>query len=282
MTYFPKVVTPKVPPIKTHGIKTKLTLFIADSISWNGKGRWIEPFLGSGAVLLNLQPQRALVSDINKYIIGVYKGIQLKSITPELLQEHFEKEGAKLQRSGGDYYYKVRERFNNSGDLFDFMFLNRACFNGLMRFNNKGGFNAAFNKRPERFTKRYIKKVCDQVAWASDVMQGKDWTFVTQDWRNTIAQAAADDFVYMDPPYEGREARYFGGWSNENARELALKAKALPCSFAYSMLKSYKGKPNEHLKEHFAQYTVKLFEHFYFVGGDNKGAAREALVLGCD
>ena len=67
---------PKAPPIKTQGIKTKLTPFIAGHITWDGPGRWVEPFLGSGAVLLNIKPQRALVADSCVPIINFYQALQ--------------------------------------------------------------------------------------------------------------------------------------------------------------------------------------------------------------
>ena len=67
----------KAPPIKTQGIKTKLVPLIWESASsCSGKGKWIGPFLGSGAVLLNLSPQRALVGDTNEHIIRFYLDIQ--------------------------------------------------------------------------------------------------------------------------------------------------------------------------------------------------------------
>lgn len=58
-----------VPPIKCQGIKTKLVPFIQDTLDWDGNGTWYEPFLGSGVVLFNIQPERAIVSDRNEYII---------------------------------------------------------------------------------------------------------------------------------------------------------------------------------------------------------------------
>ncbi|MGB9738314.1 DNA adenine methylase [Chloroflexus sp.] len=67
-----------VPPLKCQGIKTKLVQFILSNISWNGKGRWIEPFLGSGVVLFNVQLGRALLNDVNPHIIRlsqiIYEG----------------------------------------------------------------------------------------------------------------------------------------------------------------------------------------------------------------
>lgn len=61
-----------MPPIKLHGAKTRLVKFILSNISWDGKGKWVEPFLGSGVVLFNVQPERALVNDINPHNIRLY------------------------------------------------------------------------------------------------------------------------------------------------------------------------------------------------------------------
>ena len=96
----------KVPPIKCQGIKTKLVPFIFGNINWNGTGRWIEPFLGSGVVLFNLAPKRALAADSNPHIISFYRGIQTKSITAVGVRWFLEKEGALLSRRGQEYYYE--------------------------------------------------------------------------------------------------------------------------------------------------------------------------------
>ncbi len=60
--HLPAKIKPKAPPIKSQGIKTKLAPFILGSIRWDGKGKWIEPFVGSGAVLFNAAPERALAA----------------------------------------------------------------------------------------------------------------------------------------------------------------------------------------------------------------------------
>src|SRR5579871_3905387 len=78
---FPRLVQcPKAPPIKSQGIKTRLVPFILGNIKWDGRGRWIEPFLGSGSVLFNARPHRAFVSDTNTVIINLYRAIQTGSL----------------------------------------------------------------------------------------------------------------------------------------------------------------------------------------------------------
>ena len=134
----------KAPPIKIQGIKTKLVPFIKQNIVWTRRGTWIEPFVGSGSVLFNLAPDRALVGDTNQHVISFYNHIQKGEITPEIARSFLEEEGSKLLKVGEAHYYRIRERFNAYQAPLDFLFLNRSCFNGLMRFNKSGGLTPHF------------------------------------------------------------------------------------------------------------------------------------------
>jgi DNA adenine methylase len=272
---------PKAPPIKSQGIKTKLVPLMLANIQWDGQGRWIEPFLGSGAVLLNIQPDRALVCDTNRHIIAVYQAIQTGVMSSMTLRGYLEAEGRKLESQGEAYYYEVRDRFNQFGNPFDFIFLNRAAFNGVIRFNSRGKFNVPFCKKINRFRSAYITKICNQVAWAAQILQGKDWQFQVQDWRTTLASVDAHDFVYLDPPYIGRHTDYFNQWGNSDADELATAVKQLPCGFAYSMWKSNKYRENQHLSQHFSHYPCVTYQHYYHVGATEnlRNAMEEALII---
>lgn len=180
----PSVARPKAPPIKTQGIKTRLAPFIASHVAedWSaGGGRWVEPFLGSGAVLLNLRPHRALVADTCVPIINFYRAVQDGQLTAACVAAFLQREGERLRTEGAGRYYEIRERFNDAGDPLDFLFVSRACFNGLMRFNQRGHFNTPFCQKPERFRPAYITKICNQVQWASDAIRGRDWEFVCAD-----------------------------------------------------------------------------------------------------
>ena len=122
-----------VPPVKCQGIKTKLVPFIAGNIRWNGQGRWIEPFLGSGVVAFNLAPKRAKLSDTNKHILNLYREVQEGRITEGIVRERLTDMGCLLRKQGESYFYEVRDRFNASADPLDLLFLNRSCYNGVMR-----------------------------------------------------------------------------------------------------------------------------------------------------
>jgi len=217
-----------VPPIKCQGIKTKLVGFIAENISWNGKGKWVEPFLGSGVVLFNIQPERALIADTNKHIIKFYQDIQNGIIDETIAREYLQENGVKLFEKGKEFYYEMRAEFNRNGfDSLKFLFLNRASFNGLMRFNSSGQFNVPFNHKPGRFRKSYITKISNQIGNIRKIMQNRDWTFITADWSETLSLCEPDDFVYLDPPYIGRNTDYFNSWTENDAKQLAQKTKTL-------------------------------------------------------
>ena len=272
----------QVPPLKIQGIKTKAIPFIRDSVKWDGRGRWIEPFIGSAVVPFNINPERALLGDANPHLIRFYAAIQAGSVTSASVRVFLEREGKYLLQDGQDHYYRVRERFNECGNPHDFLFLNRACFNGLVRFNKKGGFNTPFCRKPERFRPAYITKICNQVARAVDCMAGKSWQFVCADWTDVLSEARVEDFVYCDPPYAGRYTDYFNSWSDSDATQLELNLKALPCSFLYSMWSENKYRKNERLHEVFGDYEIKTFSHFYHLGSteDLRNSMTEALVVG--
>lgn len=275
------ITTVKVPPIKCQGIKTKLVKFIEDNIKWDKKGRWVEPFLGSGVVAFNINPDRALLADTNKHIITLYKDIQNREITPNRVKVYLEESHKLLQEKGQDYYYEVRNKFNENSNSLDFIFLNRASFNGVMRFNKKGGFNVPFNHKTDRFRQAYITKITNQIDWLSRQMEGKDWVFEVAHWKDTLSKVRKDDFVYLDPPYIGRHTDYFNQWSDADADELAERMKELPCNFAYSMWKENIYRKNEHLTKHWKDYRIVTFSHFYHVGAKEslRNKMEEALVM---
>lgn len=271
-----------VPPLKCQGIKTKLVNFIATSIRWHGRGKWIEPFLGSGVVLFNINPEKALVSDTNKHIINFYKDIQQNRIDEKIVKDYLEENGVNLFKYGKEFFYEIRNQFNNSNsDSLKLLFLNRCCYNGIMRFNSQGKFNVPFGHKPERFRRAYITKIVNQVAKTRRIIKDKDWTFKVADWYDTIQTANPEDFVYMDPPYIGRHTDYYNGWTESDAIKLADAASNLSCGFALSMWKENRYRENLHLDLHWNGFVTKTYSHFYHVGSKEKfrNEMTEALVL---
>ena len=243
-------------------------------------GLWIEPFLGSAVVALNVMPKRALLADSNPHLIRFYRAIQEGNIDGPKTRRFLEREGIRLANEGQDYYNLVRERFNSTGDPLDFLFLNRSCFNGLIRFNRYGRFNVPFGHKKQRFAPAYVTKIVNQVERFREAVELFDWRFVCQDFRETLGEAAAGDFVYCDPPYVGRHVDYYDSWDEQSEQ---LLYRVLSGTAARFMLSTWHG--NEHRENHCLQamwnrFTIHTYEHFYHVGAreTNRKPMLEALV----
>jgi DNA adenine methylase len=270
-----------IPPLKCQGIKSKLVPWIKSCVEWDGKGLWIEPFLGSGVVGFNIQPKAALFCDNNPHIINFYNEIKTGAITAELVRKFLEAEGHQLTRQGQDYYYEVRERFNRDKAPLDFLFLNRACFNGVIRFNRRGEFNVPFGHKPERFAKAYITKIVNQVAYVAKLTKVSDWTFLCQDYQRTLADVSQSDFVYCDPPYLGRHVDYFNSWEENDEEQLCELLKICSSKFILSTWQSTSHRENVYLQSLWSKFQILTKEHFYHVGAKehNRNSVQEALVL---
>lgn len=270
-----------VPPIKSQGIKTKIVPLIKEKVVIEQNGTWIEPFIGTGVVAFNIAPQKAILTDKNEYIISFYQGIQNGKITSETVRSFLEFHGKELQKYGADYYKKMRNDFNENGDPLYFLFLNRSDFNGMIRFNKQGKFNVPFCKKPNRFSKAYITKICNQVSSVSKVMQEKDWTFDSCSWQKTIEKASENDYIYLDPPYIGRDTTYVGEWSEEDAILLAEYAHKTPANVCLSMWKENKFRKNKHLYDFWYDFTWYEQNHFYHVGAkeSNRHPMIEVLAI---
>ncbi|HLV81771.1 MAG TPA: Dam family site-specific DNA-(adenine-N6)-methyltransferase, partial [Chthonomonadaceae bacterium] len=245
-------------------------------------GRWIEPFCGSCVVAFNLHPEQALLTDTNRHIIAFYQAIQAGEITPGNVTRYLEEEGAKLSQQGENYYYAVRERFNACHSSLDFLFLNRACFNGVMRFNRKGAFNTPFCRKPQRFSQAYITKIANQVRSVGQLLVQRDWTFAVSGFEQTLAQASVGDAVYADPPYMGRHTDYYNSWTEEDEQTLMRLLKALPCTFVLSTWQENAFRRNPAIQAYWQEEGLHLLsiEHFYHVGSseDLRHGMTEALI----
>ena len=268
------------PPIKSQGIKTKLVPWIQSIIPSDFNGTWIEPFMGTGAVAFNLAPKRAVLCDTNPHLINFYSDIASGAITPEIVKEFLTREGETLLAKGEDHYYFIRERFNSTHSPLDFLFINRAGFNGMIRFNRKGGFNIPFCRKPQRFAQAYITKITNQVSWVSKLIKTKDFTFKCQDFSKTIGEASSNDIIYCDPPYIDRHVDYYNGWADTQERELFSELSDFKGKFILSTWHHNDYRENEYVKSLWSQHSVLTREHFYHVGGkeENRNPVIEALI----
>ncbi|MBE6835640.1 MAG: Dam family site-specific DNA-(adenine-N6)-methyltransferase [Ruminococcaceae bacterium] len=269
-----------VPPIKTQGIKTKLVPLIKQSVFMNRDSVWIEPFMGSGVVGFNIKPYKAIFADTNPHIIDFYNQIKSGFITPYKVRSFLETEGKRLEKEDDMCYYDIRERFNKEHNPLDFLFLNRSCFNGMIRFNKQYEFNVPYGHKPQRFAKAYITKIVNQVAYVSNLIQNNNWVFLCQPFEKTIAMADENDFIYCDPPYIGRHVDYYDSWNEES--EISLH-NALVESRARFMLSTWDHndyRKNEYLQAVWNDCNKITQEHFYHIGAKqtNRNPVVEALL----
>ncbi|MCD4819467.1 MAG: Dam family site-specific DNA-(adenine-N6)-methyltransferase [Candidatus Cloacimonetes bacterium] len=269
-----------VPPIKSQGIKTKLVDWISKNMQTLKYERWVEPFMGTGVVAFNVQPKKALLCDSNPHLITFYKALQSGEITSGLVRKFLTEEGKKLLISNGEYYYEVRKRFNSEKNPLDFLFLSRSCFNGMMRFNKKGGFNVPFCKKPNRFAQALITKITNQVENISQIISFGDYTFKNQDFKETLKEINSTDFIYSDPPYIGRHVDYFDSWSEKEEIILNKGLINSNAQFILSTWLSNKYRTNDYVFSVWKECFITTKEHFYHVGGsvNNRNAVYEALL----
>ncbi|WP_407221348.1 Dam family site-specific DNA-(adenine-N6)-methyltransferase [Enterobacter kobei] len=182
--------------------------------------RLIEPFVGGGSVFLNSDKhERFLLADVNADLINLY---QMLAVIPDSVI--FEAMKAFRHLNDAENYTVIREAFNAQRlDAVEraaaFLYLNRHCFNGLIRYNLDGFFNVGFGKYkapyfPEEEIKAFKRKAHACV-------------FMNAGFRRTLALAGAGDVVYCDPPYEplpgtaGFTNYAAGGFSWDSQVELA-------------------------------------------------------------
>ena len=273
-----------VPPIKSQGIKTKLVPWINSIVPHEFDGRWIEPFMGTGVVAFNLAPKHALLCDTNPHLIKFYQAIADGKITPEIVKQYLEKEGSTLLEKGESHYYSIRERFNEKHEPLDFLFLNRAGFNGMIRFNKKGGFNIPFCRKPQRFAQAYVTKIVNQVSHVKRLFEAKDFAFKCQSFEETILTGNTDDIIYCDPPYIDRHVDYYNGWNGENEKKLFDLLSKTKSKFILSTWHHNDFRENEYIESLWNKFNVLTREHFYHVGGseNNRNPMIEAIVTNYD
>lgn len=274
-----------VSPIKIQGKKTKLISNIKSLLPDNfANVTYIEPFLGSGEVLINLKPKKAVVNDINPHIINFYNDLKCGIIDSSIIKQHLTEEGIKLQKYGSQYWYKKRDEFNANPNSLDFLFLNRSCFNGILRFNSKGYLNTPFCNKVNRFSKQLITKIVNQVIEVEKCLKEFDWEFCCMDVFDFLANKCSpikNAFYYFDPPYIDRYSDYFTQWTKNENDKLTNIIIGNNSKFIYSNWLENKWRVNNEIDCLTKKFKMERIEHFYYVGGktSNRNSISECLIF---
>ena len=272
-----------IPPIKIQGKKTKLVPRIMEIAQEQLDEHpeidtWVEPFLGSGVVAFNCpnRIKKVIVNDINPHIIKFYKGIADGVITPEKIREVFTEHSKKLLTGGNDYYNEVKDRFNQTFETMDFLFLTRTGFNGVMRFNGSGKWNVPFCKLNDRLSNKVIEELSRSVEELSHLFGTKTFTFYNTSFEKVLEVSPTNSIFYCDPPYYGLAVQYFKGWGKED--EIRLNQMLKDKVFIYSTWLNDGNKDNPMIDEYWKDFEVEGKAHKYNVA--EKSSERNQVVEG--
>ncbi|MBQ9439898.1 MAG: Dam family site-specific DNA-(adenine-N6)-methyltransferase [Paludibacteraceae bacterium] len=233
------------PIIKYRGGKTKEIPFFRALIP-KFEGRYIEPFFGGGALYFYLEPEAAIINDINTKLIDFYIGVRdnystLRNELDELetiytanrqafdaLKAQYPNE--RVEDKNETFYYALRDMFNNIApkqysDAALYFYINKTAYSGMIRYNAKGEFNVPFGRYPNLNTHILT-------AEHSQLLQGAE--IFNTDYSNIFNISQPNDFIFLDPPYDcafsdyGNE-EYKDGFNEDSHRRLAQDFRNLPC-----------------------------------------------------
>lgn len=283
------------PFLKWAGGKTQLIREIERSLPSlvrTNEFTYIEPFIGSGAVLfwgLNNFPnlKRAVINDVNMDLINAYKIIteqpkKLIEVLKEFQNQYHELEADDEKKK--NYYYDKRDFYNTrSADKIThaalFIFLNRTCFNGLYRVNRKNLFNVPMGsyKRPT---------ICDEqnILAVSDALQ--DVEILNGDFEKTLTYADENSFFYLDPPYKPLSATSnFNSYAEgefDDAEQSRLKDFCVKIGKqnAKWMLSNSHVYEDDFLDKLFEEFNINRVKAKRFINskGDKRGSLDELLI----
>lgn len=157
---------------------------------------YYEPFVGGGAVLFDLMPDKAVINDANRHIINVYKVV--KNNIEELIDD------LKKHKNEEDYYYEIRsldrkeifKKMTKVEKASRILYLNKTCYNGLFRVNSSGEFNVPFGKykNPDIVNEAVLRAV-------HRYLNNNNIRILNTDFEEAMKGMRKEAFVYFDPPY---------------------------------------------------------------------------------
>ena len=187
------------PFVKWAGGKTQLLPHLEELLPESYQ-TYYEPFIGGGALLLNLQPAKAVIGDVNEQLINIYKQIQMN--VEDVIHEvnELDKLNCSVER-----YLSIRKYYNEkkiANHVLDaetaalMIWLNKHCFNGLYRTNSTGFFNVPWNKKEigHSIVEENLRNIAEYLNTADITIQAKDF-------EETCKSAKPGDFIYFDSPY---------------------------------------------------------------------------------
>lgn len=218
-----------------------------------------EPFLGAGSLFFAVQPKTAILSDANEHLIDCFKAVRdHPDLVSRYLSEH-------RQRDSKGHYYAVRSSYNtgrgSAAQAARFIYLNKTCFNGIFRVNQKGEFNVPYG-RDTKTKKDLVLPSREALRNASRVLSGASLSATS--YEKAVGRPGKNDFYYLDPPYPPLNGTsYFTHYtkdrfSEEDQREVAKLAKQLDSGGAKVMVTNADTAEIRHLYKGFRIESISV------------------------
>lgn len=277
------------PMIKYRGGKSKeISHFIKNMPS--DYNRYIEPFLGGGALFFYLEPEKAIINDVNTKLYSFYH--QMKEKYPiarkqldelQAIYEENQKEyeiikkknpNVRVENKNEALYYKLRNMFNHKIeceylDSVIYFFINKTAYSGMIRYNAKGEYNVPFG-RYKNFNTKLITDDHYELLKKADIYNC--------DYSEIFNMAESDDFIFLDPPYDcvfsdyGNES-YKNGFGEDEHRRLANDFVNLPCKALLVIGKT------DLTEELYGKYIVEEYNKSYAVNIRNRFKADAKHII---
>ena len=242
---------------------------------------YYEPFVGGGALLFSITPEKAVIGDMNATLIETYKSIRDNK---EALIQMLDTFTAfhELSQDKKAFYNQMRKRYNNEAlknpDSLEacalFMYLNKTCFNELYRVNSKGLFNVPFNGKEKLHI--YEKENLDMISKYLENV-----SILNADFEETCKTVKKGDFVFFDSPYaplkpDSFEAYTKEGFSLEDHERLAGLFKELTDKGVYCMLTNHN---TELINELYKEYNKKNVQVKRMINSDASKRTGEEVIV---
>lgn len=221
-------------PVPYQGSKRRLAPLIAPHIP-RGVQTFFEPFAGSAAMTLYAAQhglaRRFVIADCLRDIVELWRGIVQQ---PGKTAARYRRVWSGQSNDDADYFNRVRARYNRGRDPVDLLYLICRCVKNAVRFNPAGEFTQSVDRRRLGM---HADRMCAAIFGASQLLRERV-EFREGDWLHTSADAAASDFVYLDPPYLGtsigRDKRYHRQLGQADLVEGLARLRARGVRFALS------------------------------------------------
>ncbi len=198
--YFP----PKKQLLKWVGNKQKFAFEIASHFP--RFNTYYEPFLGSGALLATVSPERGVGADTFKPLVEIWE--KLRNSPSGLIDWYADRVNLVTQENKKEIYNNILSAYNSQPNGADFLFLTRACYGGIVRFRKSDGYMSTPCGAHNLIS---IQAFSERVwMWYERI---KECQFIEQDYKNTFQSSRKGDFIYCDPPYSHSQSILYGSQS---------------------------------------------------------------------